>query len=378
MSFKKIVPYVLIPASVILAGLSRANNSSASAQTATGTYAIATMDSGITPFNAIIDIANPEMKAQMEQMSLDKKADDLVGKYVDNMLTAQQKLKPLLGTTKYRSAVRQELPGAPVGYHCVYGQYTQLNRALRDMGDTLTIVPTDASRACIAFKSEMRKKYAAPEYQNAIHEGQMFESDSAYNVALGKYMTRRKVAQNAPDSVRNAVAAQFAAKNFSADELSAGTMLVVPRYRGSKNKFHMIMLLGRGRIENGKFVPDENGRYIYTGHNRETIGDLFETWDASNVFAADTRKIARAQYAAEWQRIEAMPDSALISFLERNDTTTKPCPVYSNMPRPVLLDLVRSRYFKEPAPKNIPNQNNTLAYAPQQNIMLREFAQHTM
>ena len=378
MSFKKIVPYVLIPASVILAGLSRASNSNASAQTATGTYAIATMDSCITPFNAIIDIANPEMKAQMEQMSLDKKADDLVGKYVDNMLAAQQKLKPLLGTTKYRSAVRQELPGAPVGYHCVYGQYTQLNRALRDMGDTLTIVPTDASRACIAFKSEMRKKYAAPEYQNAIHEGQMFESDSAYNVALGKYMARRKVAQNAPDSVRNAVAAQFAAKNFSADELSAGTMLVVPRYRGSKNLFHMIMLLGRGRIENGKFVPDEKGRYIYTGHNRETIGDLFETWDASNVFAADTRKIARAQYAAEWQRIEAMPDSALISFLERNDTTTKPCPVYSNMPRPVLLDLVRSRYFKEPAPKNIPNQNNALAYAPQQNIMLREFAQHTM
>lgn len=378
MSFKKIVPYVLIPASVVLAGLSRASNSNASAQTTASAHTIAAMDSSANPFSAMIDIMNPEMKSQLDQMSLDKKADNLVDKYVDNMLTAQQKLKPLLGTVKYRSAVRQELPGAPVGYHCVYGQYTQLNRALRDMGDTLTIVPTDASRACIAFKSEMRKKYAAPEYQNAIHEGQMFESDSAYNVALGKYMTRRKVAQNAPDSVRNAVAAQFAAKNFSADELSAGTMLVVPRYRGSKNLFHMIMLLGRGRIENGKFVPDENGRYIYTGHNREVIGDLFNTWDVSNVFAADTRKIARTQYAAEWQRIEAMPDSALISFLERNDTTTKPCPVYSNMPRPVLLDLVRSRYFKEPAPKNIPNQNNALAYAPQQNIMLREFAQHTM
>ncbi|MGN0917140.1 MAG: hypothetical protein ACI4NZ_02935, partial [Candidatus Enterousia sp.] len=74
MSFKKIVPYVLIPASVFLAGLSRDNNSNANAQTATGTHTIAIMDFCITPFNAIIDITNPEMKMQMEQMSLDKKA----------------------------------------------------------------------------------------------------------------------------------------------------------------------------------------------------------------------------------------------------------------------------------------------------------------
>ena len=56
MSFKKIIPYVLIPASVFLAGLSRDNNSNANAQTATGTHTIAIMDFCITPFNAIIDI----------------------------------------------------------------------------------------------------------------------------------------------------------------------------------------------------------------------------------------------------------------------------------------------------------------------------------
>ncbi len=378
MSFKKIIPYVLIPASVFFGGMVRISNSNASAKTATGTHAIAALDANTVHFNAMIDIMNPEIKSRMDQMSLDKKADDLVDKYVANMLNAQQKLKPLLGTVKYRSAVRQELPGAPVGYHCVYGQYTQLNRALRDMGDTLTIVPTDASRACIAFKSKMRKKYAAPEYQNTIHEGHMFESDSAYNVALDKYMARRKIAPDAPDSVRNAVAAQFASKNFSADGLSAGTMLVVPRYRGSKNKFHMIMLLGRGRIENGKFVPDDTGRYIYTGHNREIIGDLFETWDVLNVFAADTRKIARAQYAAEWQRIEAMPDSALVAFLQCNDTTTGPCSGIPAIPRPALLDMARSRYFKDTTSQSMPKSDDAVANTPQKNIMLREFAQHTL
>lgn len=75
------------------------------------------------------------------------------------------------------------------------------------------------------------------------------------------------------------------------------------------------MYLGRGQIQAGKFVADSTGRHIYVGHNRENIGDLFKTYDTSKVFAANTRKIARAEYANELKRIESMSSDQLIAVL---------------------------------------------------------------
>lgn len=293
----------------------------------------------------VMDIA---YQYKMDEMYLAKKADVLVDKYMANMLAAQGKLHPLLGTSGYRAAVRRELPGAPVGMHCVYGQYTQLNRAVREMGDTLTIIPQAGSRACIMFKDQMRRKYKAPEYADAIHEGRMYESDSLYDAALAKYMTQRGIKADAPDSVRQVVAEKFAKTNFSAQQLSPGTILIVPRYRGSRSKFHAIMFLGRGRIENGKFVADPNGRYIYTGHNRENIGDLFKTWDTSNTFAADTREIARAEYAKEWSRIETMSREELIEYLAQDKSRNRTD--LQLLTRPMLLQMARSAYFKNCVP----------------------------
>ena len=103
------------------------------------------------------------------------------------------------------------------------------------------------------------------------------------------------------------------------------------------------MYLGRGRVEQGKFVADSTGRHIYVGHNRENIGDLFKTYDASNVFAADTRKIARAEYSNELKRIESMDSVDLISFLS-NDKT--PAFVLRSYPRTTLVRMARNRYFK--------------------------------
>ena len=293
-----------------------------------------------------------ELEYQINQMYLDDKADVLVSKYVDNMLDALKRLNPLLGTRKYYAAVRRELPNAPVGLHCVYGQYTQLSRAQKELGDTVTIIPSAGRQACLNFKYEMRRKYKSPEYAGAIAEGKMHPSDSAYNVALDKYMTRHHVNSNTPDSIRTKIAAKFAKSNFSVEQLTPGAMLVVPRYRGSKTKFHMIMFLGRGRIENGKFIADKNGKYIYTGHNRETIGYLIDQWDTSNVFAADTKKIVRAQYAREWSQIEALSREELIEFVQNNSTMINID--LSLTSREELLHIARTIYFNTPIPKKAP------------------------
>lgn len=293
-----------------------------------------------------------ELEYQINQTYLDDKANVLVSKYVDNMLDALKRLNPLLGTRKYYAAVRRELPNAPVGLHCVYGQYTQLSRAQKELGDTVTIIPSAGRQACLNFKYEMRRKYKSPEYAGAIAEGKMHPSDSAYNVALDKYMTRHHVNSNTPDSIRTKIAAKFAKSNFSVEQLTPGAMLVVPRYRGSKTKFHMIMFLGRGRIENGKFIADKNGKYIYTGHNRETIGYLFDQWDTSNVFAADTKKIVRAQYAREWSQIEALSREELIEFVQNNSTMINID--LSLTSREELLHIARAIYFNTPIPKKAP------------------------
>lgn len=279
---------------------------------------------------------------KINEFRLDNKADCLRDKYVKNMLNAQEKLHPLLGKRNYSAAVRAELPGAPVGQHCVYGQYTHLNRALCEMGDTLTIIPFGGHASCIGFMYHMEKKYNKTEFPGCIHKGVMFETDSAYNVALEKYLKRSGVQADTPDSVRAQYMKKFATRNFSADGLNSGSILIVPRYRGSRSTFHAVMYLGRGKIEQGKFVSDDMGRHIYVGHNRENIGDLFKTYDMSKVFAADIREIARAEYVNELKRIESMTTEELIVFLSGADLSYKVLAAY---PRDTLVRMARDLYF---------------------------------
>lgn len=284
--------------------------------------------------------ARPVHTDDINNMYLDCKTDSLVDTYVSNMLRAYEILNPLLGKHGYSAAVRKELPGAPVGQHCVWGQYTQLSRALAEMGDTLTIIPKDARTACVQFKSKMREKYE--DTPNCIHEGRILESDSAYNAALDKYLTQQRINEQTPDSVRKIAIQKFADRNYSADSLASGTILIVPRYRGSQNAFHAIMLLGRGRIEDNQFVPDSMGRHIYVGHNRENLGDLFKIYDTSNVFAANTRSIVRNEYAKELDSLESMTTDELCIFLADNNASPLQ---YKIFPRTMLLQMARDKYF---------------------------------
>lgn len=282
---------------------------------------------------------------------LDLKAEDLCTQYKINMLDSQARLEPYIGKRGYANAVRKELPGAPVGLHCVYGQYTQLQRALDAMGDTLTIVPAGASRQCVAFKNQMRQRYSdAAGYENCIFEGKMYETDSAYFAAMNAYMVKQH-ASTEESVIQHMI--QFERNNFSVESIEAGSMLIVPRTRGNTKLFHMIMYLGRGRIENNKFVPDVNGRPVYTAHNREKLGYLFDAWDTNNVFAANIQQIARTKYAQELKRIESMPRQQLIKYILSGNISVS-AEQLDKMPTDMLQKMARDKYFNLQIPRMRP------------------------
>ena len=335
MKFKWTVPYLLL-------GVTLLSGAGASSPYAENIPAPVTSANDLSVSYRITMPYNTDFERSVNEFYLDDKADSLCRTYVSNMLRSQAKLEPLLGKRGYSAAVRAELPGAPVGKHCVWGQYTQLSRALSEMGDTITVIPDGARTGCAQFMHLMREKYKKT---GTIREGVMFRSDSAYNAALERYLTRRHVTPQTPDSVRRAMVAKFAANNFSADSLSVGTILIVPRHRGAHNLFHAIMYLGRGRVENGVFVADASGNHIYVGHNREKIGDLFGTYDTNNVFAADTRHIVRNAYAQELSALENMPTDKLVAFVSDGDTQKLPPHMYS---RDQLLRVARDKYFNKP------------------------------
>lgn len=287
MKFKWTLPYILFGTSIVTPNTSSgALNSDDYSVTINENY-------NIYEFAMRMDSIQKANERNLK-IKTEQRADSLCDAYIENMLTAQKKIKPLIGKSGYRTAVRRELPGAPVGQHCMFGQYTHLTRAQDEIGDTTTIIPDCARMACTEFKKQMRAKYA--DMPDCIHEGVMFESDSAYNVALQKYLGKSKIDENSSDSVRRDAVNRFATKNFSADRITPGSIVIVPRFRNSRSAFHAVMFLGRGYIKDGNFVPDSAGQHMYAGHNRENIGNLFDTYNMTNVFVADIKNIAMTRY----------------------------------------------------------------------------------
>lgn len=345
--FHKVVPYVLAGSAIMM------SHDAAEAQT-TNTPAPVLPNAKNTLMVMPTAIASHQpapilsIDRKLTDTKLIARAENTVDLYIGNMLAAEKRLRSKVGTKGYHAAVRAELPGAPVGVHCVYGQYTQLARALNETGDTLTVIPSGAKAACIQFKDQMRKKYRGPEYNNAIHEGVIYESKDEYDAALEKYLAAHGVNEKTTGDKISKLAEDFAATHYSADQIAPGSIMIVPRFRGSKNKFHAIMFLGRGRIENGNFIPDPSGRYMFTAHNREKIGDFFKSWDTSNVFTADVQKILQTEYAKELKRLESLPQPQMIQYIVK-DTQLSPKNLES-MSRMELIQLVHKKYFGEALP----------------------------
>lgn len=357
MNFKRIIPYLIagMPLAASISGTA-AQLTSERQPNHYNTITTKTIKNDLFTVVEMVDTHFCEIYSI--EHYLDLKAADLCNQYKNNMLAAQNRLAPYLGKHGYVAAVRQELPGAPVGGHCVYGQCTQLQRALSTMGDTVTIVPECASRECIAFKSNMRKKYSdASVYENCIFEGRMYETDSAYTAAMKKYLTRNHATTK--ESVIK-YTKRFDQQNFSVESIEPGSMLIVPRTRGNRQQFHMITYVGRGRIENNQFIPDKNGRPVYTAHNRERIGYLFDTWDTNNVFAANIRQIAHAQYAQELKHIENMPRQKIIEYILSGKNSVNPEQL-KQIPISMLQKMARDKYFNNQMPRIQQNNNSTIA-----------------
>ncbi len=267
-----------------------------------------------------------------------EKAEELCNTYIDLVLRGQENIKSRKGG--YGNAVRKELPGAPVGLHCMYGQYTQLNRALYALGDTMKLIPRDGRASCPSFRTEMRKKYSGNEYAGVIHSGKMFKSESDYNHALEAFLKHRKVTDSTPDAEREKVIAQFEKNNFLASALHPGAILIIQK-SSDPNNTHAIMYLGRGRVENDKFVEDPNGKFIYAGYNNESIGDIFATYRTDHIFAADIYGIALVAYAKELDNIKNMSDDELFRFVY-----DVPSDLYAFTPnRKYLQEMATEKYF---------------------------------
>jgi len=235
------------------------------------------------------------------QELIDAKAQELIDIYIANVLAGQNRIKH--GKGGHRAAVLREFPGAVVRYYCIYGQYTQFNRALYYQGDTLTLIPFGARHSCPEFRRLMTEKYK--DCPGVIHNGKMFKSNKDYNNALNAFLKRNHVDENTPDSVRQKVIDKFNRNNFSAESLHPGAILIVQKSSTPSNT-HAIMFLGIGRMENGKFIPDAHGTPIYAGYNNESTGDIYGTYPTNRIMAADMFVAAQYGYTKEFQKVQDM------------------------------------------------------------------------
>lgn len=344
--YKKVVPYLIMGSATMF------SNNSANAQDIK-TSDLPKPNTELQVPNELfaknMSVVNYARQYAITQSRLTARAENTCDMYIENMLAAQKRLNPTIGTRGYRAAVRKELPGAPVGLHCMYGQYTQLMRALNENGDTLTVIPQGGKSACIAFKDQMRRKYTKPEYTDAIKEGRAFESDSTYSAELARHLARRGITDSTEVAKRDAAIAEFAKRNFSLAHVNPGSIMIVPRFRGSKTKFHAIMFLGEGRVEAGEFVPGPTGKYMFTAHNRERIGDVVQSWDMSNVFCADIEQILQVEYAKELKRLESMSRDQMVDYIA--DGTQISAEKLLALPRGDLIRLVHAKYFGDDVQK---------------------------
>ena len=236
-----------------------------------------------------------EADYNLQKQEIKEHVEQLITTYVDNAVNGAKRILENKKDKGYVSAVRKELPGAPACQHCLYGQYTQLNRALQQMGDTIQIIPTanNAHRATNSFKRSMTKLYDNPNYPNSIHRGHLYMSDKEYTQALNRYIATKTRGQT-DTTLCKKYTKEFEKGNYCAEHLNPGTIIIV-------NSGHAIMYLGIGRIQNKEFIPDKKGQPVCCAYNSEHTAMLLSYWEVNNSFAADIQNIATQKYLAQLQ-----------------------------------------------------------------------------
>jgi hypothetical protein len=289
MKFKKILPYFLFGTLAVLP------KSDVVFDTKSNT--ISTEQSTKIPSAA--DIAQQKAKA-------------LCNEYIQRVLDGQKNIKKSKQNMSYASAVRKELPGAPVGLHCLFGQRTQLNRSLRELGDTLSNF-TPNTAGCPTFRDKIIKQYP----RGIWHYGKMYKSDNEYNSAFYAYLRQHNITENSTDAEIEKLRTRLEKNNYSIESLHPGTIIIVQR-SPNPNNTHAIMYLGRGRIVNGKFIESQNGTPMYAGYNNETIAEVNfkSSWFSEYpVFAFDVNDAAMDVYEKQVEKILNMTNEEVIQYV---------------------------------------------------------------
>ena len=289
------------------------------------------------------------------QKQIDAKAQELCDTYIANVLQGQENIKH--SKTSHSRAVAKEFPGAVIRWYCIYGQYTQWNRAVSELGDTLHLIPFEARHSCPEFRRQMKQKYSGPEYAGVLYNGKMFKSDKDYKNALSAFLVRNHVTDSTPDSVKQSIINKFAQNNFSAESLHPGAILIVQKSATPSNT-HAIMYLGKGYMRNGVFVADPKGKVLYAGYNNESIDDIFSVFPTNRIFAVDMFELARYAYTQEFQKIQNMNYNEMYQYVY-----DVPQDLYALSPRHQdLKKMAQEKYFNK-AKFEPPMQNVQTNYA---------------
>jgi len=282
MKLRKIVPYIIFSAATVFPlGVARPYNDK---------------DQNPKEYKEMYSVrAVQESTYDLDKEQVDAKVRIVMENYINNAIDGTQRIIANKNKTGYYSAVRKELPGAPVSNHCLYGQYKQLNRALEQFGDSIQVIPqsSNAHMSTVSFKYAMAKLYNNNEYSNSIHRGHLYNSEKEYNKCLDRFVAQKTHGkQNVSDSLRNVYISQFEKNNYCASKLNPGTIIIV-------NSGHAVMYLGIGKVKNNKFIPDKNGEPVCCAYNREHPAIYLSCWSTSSSFAADIQNIITQKYMAE-------------------------------------------------------------------------------
>jgi len=242
--------------------------------------------------------AHLENEYDLQKQKIEAKVHQLISTYIDNAVNGAKRILESKKQSGYSSAVRRELPGAPSHAHCLYGQYTQLNRAIAKAGDTIQIIPiaNNAHMATSSFRRNMANLYDNLEYPNSIYSGHLYTTDNEYNKALNTYLSTKTRDKNGnTDSLRTHYTQEFEKNNYCTSKLNPGTIIIV-------SSGHAVMYLGQGEIKNQEFVPCADGQAICCSYNKEHPAIYLNVWDTKNSFAADIKNIATHKYLAQLEK----------------------------------------------------------------------------
>lgn len=239
------------------------------------------------------------------QDTVDYKVDRIMGTYIENAVSGVRNIMKNRKNKGYIRAIQNELPGAPHRggrtFHCLYGQYTQLNRALEENNEPTDIIPTvyNAHQSTSSFVNQMTKMYDNSEYSGAIHRGHLYTTRSEYNRALNKYVNEKmpKNFNGNKDSLRSVYKEKFNKDNFCASSLNPGAIIIV-------DAGHAVMYLGQGKIKNNQFVCDTNGTAIVCAYNVEHPAIQLSSWRTNHASAFDMEKIVEERIRAEMVRTQ--------------------------------------------------------------------------